>query len=246
MPLPETDAPALIAPSRKPALIRVLDRALDLVFPPRCVSCDAFGAFICDRCHADMTRADGTRCDTCWMPLDPRSTCRRCYYQRPTLLGVRSSVVYEAAARDAVLALKFRGLSAVAPLMARPMADVLADWCPSITCIVPVPLSGQRRRLRGYNQSELLAKDVSRLTGIPLNRSALVRRRHTHAQTALSGDARWQNIAGAFRAGEEAPTGGVLLIDDVITTGATLNACARVLLHEGAGAVFALTFARED
>jgi len=246
MPLPETDRPSPGAPSRKPTLIRVLDRALDLVFPPRCVSCDAFGAFICDRCHADMTRADGTRCDTCWMPLGPRSACRRCYYQRPALLGVRSAVVYEAAARDAVLALKFRGLSAVAPLMARPMADVLDDWSPPVTCIVPVPLSGQRRRLRGYNQSGLLAKDVSRLTGIPINRRALVRRRHTHAQAALDGDARWRNVAEAFRTGKEAPTGGVLLLDDVITTGATLNACARVLLTEGAGAVFALTFARED
>jgi ComF family protein len=180
------------------------------------------------------------------MPLDPRSTCRRCYYQRPTLIGVRAAFVYEAAARDAVLALKFRGLSAVAPLMARSMAEVLADWRPRVTCIVSVPLSGQRRRLRGYNQSELLAKDVSRLTGIPINRRALVRRRHTHAQAALDGDARWQNVNGAFRAGKQAPTDGVLLIDDVITTGATLNACARVLIDEGAGAVFALTFGRED
>ena len=193
-----------------------------------------------------MTRADGTRCNTCWMPLDPQSTCRRCYYQRPALLGVRSAVVYEAAARDAVLALKFRGLSAIAPLMARSMAEVLAEWRPPVTCIIPAPLSGQRRRLRGYNQSELLAKEIARLTGIPLNRRALVRRRHTHAQATLRGDARWQNIAGAFGAGKEAPTGGVLLIDDVITTGATLDACARVLLSEGAGAVFALTFARED
>ena len=80
----------------------------------------------------------------------------------------------------------------------------------------------------------------------PLNRRALNRRRHTHAQATLRGDARWQNIADAFRAGKEVPTGGVLLIDDVITTGATLNACARVLLSEGAGDVFALTFARED
>ena len=246
MPLPETDAPVQRAPSRKPALIRALDRALDLVFPPRCVSCDAFGAFICDRCHADMTRADGPRCDTCWMPIDPRASCRNCWAHRPRLRGVRSAFVYEAAARDAVLALKFRGLAAVAPQMARSMAEVLNDWEPPVASIVPVPLSGQRRRLRGYNQSELLAKEISRLTGIPINRHALTRRRHTTAQTRTSGDARWQNVAEAFRAGKEAPTGGVLLIDDVITTGATLNACARVLLQEGVDGVFALTFARED
>ena len=228
MSLPETDAPALISPSRRPALIRVLDRALDLVFPPRCVSCDAFGAFICDRCHADMTRADGPRCDTCWMPLGSRSTCRRCHYQRPALLGVRSAFVYQVAARDAVLALKFRGLSAVAPQMARAMAELLVEWRPPVTCIVPVPLSGRRRRLRGYNQSELLAKEVERLTGIPVGRRALIRRHHTQPQATLSGDARWQNIVDAFRPGKEPPTRGVLLLDDVVTTGATLNACARI------------------
>jgi len=246
MPLPETEAPAPSAPPRKPALIRALDRAIDLVFPPRCVSCDAFGAFICDRCHTDMTRADGTRCDTCWTPLDRHSTCRRCRAFRPALRGVRSAVLYEASARDAVLALKFRGLSAVAPLIARPMAEVLVDWRPPVSCIVPVPLSGQRRRLRGYNQSELLAKEVSRLTGVPVGRRALVRRHHTHAQATLSGDARWRNVVDAFRAGKAPPTDGVLLLDDVITTGATLNACARVLLKGGSGSVFALTFARED
>jgi ComF family protein len=244
--LPETETPALRAPARKLALIRVLDRALDLVFPPRCVSCDAFGAFICDRCHADMTRADGSRCDTCWMPLDPERACRRCRAFRPALRGVRSAFVYETAARDAVLALKFRGLSAAAPLMAGAMAEVLAKWRPPVTCIVPVPLSGRRRRLRGYNQSDLIAKEVGRLTGISLTRRALKRDRHTHSQATLSGDARWQNIVGAFGAGKEVPTGGVLLLDDVITTGATLNTCARVLLSEGAGDVFALTFARED
>ena len=247
MPLPETDAPALNAPPRKPAIIRVLDRALDLVFPPRCVSCDAFGPFICDRCRAEMIPADGPRCDTCWMPIDPRADCRRCWAHRPRLRAVRSAFVYEAAARDAVLALKFRGLSAVAPLMASSMAEVLSDWRPPVTSIVPVPLSGQRRRLRGYNQSELLAKEVSRLTGIPLNRRALIRRHHTDGASPHERRRTLAERRGRLsRQGKAYRPGGVLLIDDVITTGATLNACARVLLGEGASAVFALTFARED
>jgi ComF family protein len=246
MSLTEIDAPAFNAPSRKPALVRVLDRALDLVFPPRCVSCDAFGPFICDRCRDEMAPADGPRCETCWMPIDQRASCRRCWAHRPRLRAVRSAFVYETAARDSVLALKFRGLSAVAPPMARLMAEVLAEWRPPVQCIVPVPLSGQRRRTRGYNQSELLTKEISRLTGIPLHGRALIRRHRTAAQTRTTGGARWQNVAGAFRAGSDVPASGVLLIDDVITTGATLDACARVLLGGGAEAVFALTFARED
>lgn len=194
-----------------------------------------------------MTRADGPRCDTCWMPIEPKSACRRCRAYRPALRGVRSAFVYEAAARDAVLALKFRGLSAVAPLMARSMAECLTEWSPPVALIAPVPLSGHRRRLRGYNQSELLAKELSRHTGIPLAQRALVRRRSTPPQARQSDEeARRRNVAGAFAAGRRVPDGGVLLIDDVITTGATLDACARVLLNEAVEAVFALTFARED
>jgi ComF family protein len=129
--------------------------------------------------------------------------------------------------------------------MAAAMADVLSDWQPPVDCIVPVPLSGRRRRERGYNQSELLAAELSRHTGIPLERQALARR-HTQPQARATGDARYVNVANVFRSGKKPPSGSVLLIDDVITTGATLNAAARVLIGEGAGPVFALTFARED
>jgi ComF family protein len=246
MRLPETDAPRRFEPRPKPALVRAWDRALDLVFPPRCVACDAFGALICDHCQAEMVPAEGRRCETCWMPLDPRAACRRCWAHRPRLHGVRSAFVYEAAAREAVLALKFRGLAAIAPIMARPMAAVLADWQLPVNCIVPVPLSGRRRRQRGYNQAEVLASEISRLTGIPLERRALGRRHQPHPQARTMGDARWQNVARVFRPGKHVPSGPVLLVDDVITTGATLDAAARVLLSGGARPVFALTFARED
>ena len=193
-----------------------------------------------------MVPADGPRCLNCWMPVDAARPCQRCHSHRLALCEVRSAFVYDAAARDSVLALKFQGLSAVAPLMAASMATQLIDWAPSVASIVPVPLAGHRRRLRGYNQSELLAKEVSRLTGISLARQALVRRRSTTPQARLAGDARRRNVAGAFAPGRHVPEGSVLLIDDVITTGATLDACARVLLNEGVEAVFALTFARED
>jgi len=246
MRLPETEAPPLADPRPKPPLLRVWDRALDLVFPPRCVSCDAFGAFICARCRADMIPAEGPRCLTCWMPVSPSRPCRRCRSHRLVLREVRSAFVYDAAARDAVLALKFRGLSAVAPLMARSMAQCLTDWDPPVESIIPVPLSGHRRRLRGYNQSELLANELSRLTGLPLARRALVRPHATSPQARLAGDARRRNVVSAFAPGKLVPEGSVLLIDDVITTGATLDACARVLLNAGVNAVYALTFARED
>jgi ComF family protein len=246
MRLPGTETASPIAPRPKPMLARAFDRALDLVFPPRCVSCDAFGAFICPGCRADMVPAEGPRCDACWMPLRPPHPCRHCRYQPLSLSGVRSAFVYEAAARDAVLALKFRGLSAIAPVMAESMSECLAGWAPPVTAIVPVPLAGRRRRTRGYNQSELLAKELSRLAGIPHAPRLLIRRRSTPPQARLTGEVRRRSVAGAFVPGKVAPEGAVLLVDDVITTGATLDACARVLLGEGVEQVFALTFARED
>lgn len=163
------------------------------------------------------------------------------------LKGLRSVFVYEGAARDAVHALKFRGLSAVAPPMAALMAERLHEWSPPVRAIVPVPLAGHRRRQRGYNQSELLAREISRLSAVPVARRALVRRRATPPQVRQPDEwARRRNVAGAFAAGPARPSGGILLIDDVVTTGATLDACARVLIDEGVGPVFALTFARED
>ncbi len=173
--------------------------------------------------------------------------CARCRRQPPAFLAARSALVYEGAAREAVHALKYRGLSALAASMAAPMAECLQAWSPPVEAIVPAPLAGRRRRTRGYNQSELLAREVSRSAGLPLALRALVRRRAGPPQARAAGEAaRRQNVAAAFAPGPDVPKGGLLLIDDVLTSGATLDACARALLAGGAGRVFALTFARED
>lgn len=173
--------------------------------------------------------------------------CWRCRKQRPALSGARSAFVYGGEARDAVHAFKFRGVSALAPLMARVMVTRLIEWAPPVETLVPVPLSGRRRRLRGYNQSELLAREIARETGLRLDAKALVRRINTAPQVGQPDEeSRQRNVAGAFALGAKHPLGGVLLVDDVMTTGATLDACATVLTTGGAEPVFALTFARED
>ena len=155
---------------------------------------------------------------------------------------------HDGAVRSAVHALKYRGVSAVASVMAAPMAELLVKWSPGVAAIVPVPLFGARGRLRGYNQSELLARGVARLTGLPLEAKVLRRRRATPPQVRQPDEeSRRSNLDSAFAAdGRRAEGRSFLLIDDVMTTGATLDACARVLMDAGSGAVFALTFARED
>jgi len=224
----------------------VWERALDLVFPPRCVSCQTFGALLCADCLSGVDMATPPRCSVCWMPTTMEDACYDCRTSRPAFKGARAVFVYEAAARDAVHALKYRGVSALAPEMAISMAAMLMVWAPTVEAIVPVPLTGHRRRLRGYNQSELLAREVSHLTGIPVEPKALVRRRSGTPQVRQPDrESRWLSVKGAFGQGRRRVQGGIVLIDDVMTTGATLDACASVLLQGGAGPVYALTFARD-
>jgi len=117
-----------------------------------------------------------------------------------------------------------------------------------VTALVPVPLAGRRRRSRGYNQSELLAREIACLSGLPVNSSLLVRRTATPPQARAAGEAaRRANVEGAFAVRPKGePAGALLLVDDVMTSGATMDACARALVAAGLGPVYALTFARED
>jgi len=182
------------------------------------------------------------------MPSAASGGCERCRAQRPAVLETRSVFVFGGAMREALHALKYRGVSALAPQLAGEMAGLLRKWSPPVDCIVPVPLTTTRRRQRGYNQAELLGRELGRAAGLP-QPSAALSRLHYAGPQARSPDeeSRRRNVAGAFRADPRLASGrAVLLIDDVTTSGATLNACAAALLDAGAASVRALTLARED
>jgi ComF family protein len=174
--------------------------------------------------------------------------CGRCHRSPFAFQAACCPFVFAGAAREAVHALKYDGVSALAEVMAGQMADCLAEWSPSVAALVPVPLAGRRRRGRGYNQSQLLARELSKLSGLPVLGRLLVRRRAMPPQArAADESARRANVADAFAVRRDvAAAGPVLLIDDVITSGATLDACARALIEAGHRPVYALTFARED
>jgi ComF family protein len=217
---------------------------LDVVFPPQCVACRAWGDFLCAKCLPGLSRADGTRCNICWQP--GMSPCADCLNARPAFEAVRSAYTFEGPARALVHALKYHGVSAVTDLMAEPMMSRLAEWDIQIDTIVPVPMATMRKRRRGYNQAELLAGAIARATGIPV-KTRLIQKRAGPSQVEQPSEvARRQNAAQSYSAGREAADGSVLLIDDAMTTGATLDACANVLLSTGAGRVYGLTFARES
>jgi ComF family protein len=227
--------------------VRLWQRALDAVFPPRCVGCDEFGALICETCAATMMPAAPPRCDVCWTLRSESEACWRCVQSRPVFAGLRSAFVYEDVSRDAVLALKFKGLSSIAPVLAASMAKSIEEWNPIVDAIVPVPLAAGRKRRRGYDQAEILGRELARATGIRCETGALRRRTSTVPQTEQPDPvARRKNVEGAFAPGPRSVSGGALIVDDVVTTGSTLDACARVLLKAGSGPVYAVTFARED
>lgn len=234
-----------------PAVLTNLGRvALDLLFPPRCALCGRHGADLCLDCADALPRAELPRCPRCWSPLRPASKCRRCGGpDRLALEWLRSPYVFEEGARDLVHALKYRHRSGLASSMGQLMARSLGGMPAPINVVVPVPLHPRRQRARGYNQALLLAGEVSRRLDVPLVAGALARRVNTPPQAKAAGaGARRRNVAGAFEGRPGAVAGQrVLLVDDVTTTGATLDACARVLLSSGgASAVWGLTFARED
>lgn len=220
--------------------------ALDMLFPPRCVTCGRGGSFLCDACLAGATPVPEPQCNLCGQPIVGGALCVRCAESPVAGSGLRSAFVYAGPVQAAVRALKYHNMRVMAPPLGAAMARHLATWGIRPDIIVPVPLHPRRLRERGYNQAELLARAVGRETGIPVRPAALDRLRDTSAQARTSSaDERRRNVAGAFAAQET--VGGVraLLVDDVCTTGATLSACAEALLAAGAAQVWGLTVARE-
>jgi len=164
------------------------------------------------------------------------------------LARVRAAALYISPLREWIHLLKYEQRPDLAPTLARYLVATLAlsDWDNSrnrIDAVVPVPLHRQRYQERGYNQSELLAVEVCRRTGLILAAEMLERQKETRAQVGLDALERQANVAGAFVARPSAAGQHILLIDDVYTTGATLHACARALHAAGANEVSALTLA---
>lgn len=218
---------------------------INLVFPPRCVACGAWGNWFCAACRAAVHPLPDPCCSHCGRPLRRVGFCKRCQELDSHLEAIRSTSAHRQPLSRAIHAFKYSGLS----MLAEPLADMLlATWrVAPVACelIVPVPLHPARIRERGYNQSALLARVLGRCLGIPTAEDVVRRVRDTKPQVGLSRPERLQNMAGAF-ALQLSLTGSphILLVDDVCTTGATLEACAEVLLQAGAGSVRALTLAR--
>ena len=243
---------------QKPArryLRQFSNAALDLLLPIQCVSCErpippGEKGIVCGLCWSRIDLLPSPRCERCGHPQQP-GTCKWCELLPAWVRAARSYCwVPGQPAGDVVHALKYDGWTRVAAGMAERMArlgwplDVLEER----GALVPVPLHSTRLRERGFNQSALLAHALGARWGIPALENLLERARATDSQTRLTPGERHRNVSGCFRADASAmaPLRGahLILVDDVVTTAATLNACAEVLLAGGARIVSYVTFGR--
>lgn len=222
-----------------------------LLLPAECLLCHALlaerdaGRIVCPVCSHRWRAVRPPWCQRCGQPEPHFGPCRLCAEWPAALSTVRSAVWLSDGAREAVHALKYGGLPRIADDLAAAMTGVALSTDETST-LVPIPLAPKRLRQRGYNQSEALARALSRRWRVPVA-DVLIRSRETATQTALTPETRLANVAGAFTPGRRpgvSRDSTYILVDDVFTTGATLAEAARALEQAGARTIYGVTFGR--
>lgn len=233
-----------------------LRAALDLVLPPRCLGCGTLVADqgrLCGQCWQALTFLVPPLCRSCGYPLPhalpDAPLCATCAAEPPVYHRARAALRYDDGARGLILNFKHADRTDVAPAFGRWLGRAGAEMLADADLIVPVPLHRWRLLRRGYNQSAILARALAKASGVPLAPDLLQRHQATPSQQGLGARARAENVtASAFRlhpwhrmrVGDRR----IVLVDDVLTTGTTVSACARVLQRAGAARVDVLTLAR--
>lgn len=225
---------------------RIWTEALDTLYPLECLGCGEMGANICGDCRASMPRLSEPYCNRCARP-DVGGTCGWCLRHRPGFDRITTPYIYSRSSpiHSAITRFKFGNLRAVAPELGDLLAQHLNTHPVPCDVILPVPSHASRLRSRGFNQAELLAAELSRIIGTSMNSGLLVRPVNTPSQLqTASRNQRWRNVQGDFQAVAPIPGLRVLLVDDLVTTGATMSACAEALKSAGAASVVGLAVAR--
>ncbi len=248
----------LMAATTLARVSRILLPALDIVLPPRCLACrraiDGQGQ-LCAACWSQLTFLDAPLCAICGFPFEFEQgpgardvLCGGCVREAPEFTAARAVLRYDDASRGLILALKHGDRTDLAPSLGRWLARAGAAQLEGADLLVPVPLHRRRLFARRYNQAALLAEALARASGCALMPDLLQRKRSTPSQGGLSRSARFRNLEGAIvlpAKRRPAVQGRIaVLVDDVMTTGATARTCAQVLLRGGAREVRVLTVAR--
>ncbi|HEU5047737.1 MAG TPA: ComF family protein [Rickettsiales bacterium] len=228
---------------------------VDTLFPARCPACrETVGQHgsLCSACWQNIHFITDPMCCKCGVPFEyhigEQAFCGPCMTRKPAYTQARAVFRYNEASRGQVLAMKYHDKTQLAPVFGAWLARIAQDYATKTHAIIPVPLHYTRLISRRYNQAALLAHAISTHTGLPVLPDTLLRARKTPPQSGLSRRQREDNMRGAFhiKKGKNSILKGksVLLVDDVMTTGATLEACSRTLHDAGVRDVYVLTIAR--
>jgi len=222
---------------------------LDLFFPPKCAGCNLWGYRFCPDCYQKAKRIPESKCNRCGDRIfsGNKQICRRCNMFPPKYSVVRSWAYYDGVLQKAIRNLKYNGDLGLGESLANLLLEVINKQSWRIDLVTCVPLDHRRYKERGYNQSAYLSRPLAYRKSLPYSAKAIKRNRLTRSQIGLSCGERLLNVNGAFLAEKKIVSGkSILVIDDVITTGATLNACASALLLANARKVYGITLARAE
>ncbi len=254
----------MFLPASRLPLVRWLERfagaLTSVMFPAGCLLCDAFLTRarripLCETCLASFHRIAPPICSICGQPLpvpvkpgEGEAACRECVEGKFGFQLARSFGVYDGALARTIVLLKYERIEPLASLFAMRLLELVRSDTRllPVDVVVPVPLHRQKHKDRGYNQVELFARPLARRLHVPYRPILLMRSRPRPEKHLLNEEERWEAVRGAFvmRRGGRVDNLRVLLLDDVMTTGATLDACARALREAGARSVLGLTIAR--
>ena len=239
-------------------MIELINRILKIFLPPRCIKCGAILSDddgLCPECFNQLNFITAPYCYKCGHPFEEvvnkksqKLLCGRCSKKQKTPFRLnRSALIYDDISKDLILALKFMDKTENAKVLAKWLNIAGKDiWKEGVDILVPIPLHYTRLVKRKYNQSALLAKELSKLCHVPVDYTSVIKHKATKPQVAFSGKERIQNVKGVFSVKHQDKIKGkrVVLIDDVMTTGSTLKECALAIKAAGAKSVDTLTVAR--
>ena len=230
-----------------PQLVHLQRAALDLLFPPYCIGCGKEGNYICGSCARDFPYIYAPFCPICGRPLNADNACPGCIAKDHAVDSIRAPFLFNGVIRQAIHEIKYHNLRSLAPHLALYLHEYLSQNPLPGDVLVPVPIHPQRLRERGYNQSALITRELGRLSDLPVVDVCLERLTYHAPQARLSTALeRLQNTAGAFTCRDRRlQNKRIILIDDVSTSGATMNACAAALKSAGAAEVRGLVLALE-
>jgi len=227
--------------------MNIVDKVLNIFYPTRCVFCETVGEQqICPACRKEYPYLTEPRCKMCGKPLRrvEQEYCRDCNGNERAFECGRNLWLHRGGVSDSLYRFKYQGVKSNGRVYAEELAAVyentLENW--EIEQIIPIPLHRRRLAQRGFNQAEVIAVRLGRMLDLPVNTSSLIRQRHTRPQKVLNDRERWRNIRSAFRVKRsDNLSGNILIVDDIYTTGSTLNEAAKCLKDAGVRKVFFLT-----